>query len=268
MNFILSKKVLYTAGTILIIIIAHVLGILRPVESLIIQIGQPIFGVTYETATESKGWLSAIRNADDLRSENGFLKLEIAQLKSKQTEIEVLRDENTALKEALDYKENSFFDPLLARLIGRIELAGDTVLLLNKGDSDGVEVSDLVVDEKGALVGEIMETSPHISHVRLLVNPQFKIAVKKNDDPAPIGVLRGDLSISSVIELIPADTELSVGDTIVTAQLDGTPENIRIGTIGSIEQEETLLFKSAAIVPESNLDNLVFVNIITKTDDN
>ncbi|MBC8144921.1 MAG: rod shape-determining protein MreC, partial [bacterium] len=122
---------------------------------------------------------------------------------------------------------------------------------------DGVREGMPVITERG-LVGRIVGVSPNYSIVQLLLNADMRLSVMtlrgRNE-----GMLTWDYDGGRhmLLRQIEAVRPQSKKDTIVTSGYSGMyPENLMVGTISAIEQEEGSLFYRIVVTPAVDFGTL------------
>ena len=187
-------------------------------------------------------------------------------------ETDLLREENNRLREhavtaqrlaaLLQFKEQQSFHSLPARVIGKDATNWYQAVLLDKGESDGVQPEMGVITPAGA-VGRIVKTTLSTSVVLLLTDPNNAVAglVQRTRDE---GIVEGTARRGIRIKHIPLLSTVEDGDWIVTSGLvGGFPRGLPIGTVTKIEMEEGELFKVAEVDPAVDFSKLEEVLIIT-----
>ncbi len=67
-----------------------------------------------------------------------------------------------------------------------------------------------------------------------------------------------------IMEYIPQDADLAVGDLVITSGLGGTfPKNLVIGQIVEVRKRDYDMFQEAVVRPTVNFDQLEVVLVIT-----
>ncbi len=257
-----TRKTLVLAITLVVVFVIYILGSASPVNNLITKITEPFYSVFYNTGNKTISWFGRFRPDSELLDENKYLKERNDFLTRRVNELESLVIENESLKSALGYASDGTSVSVLARIIGQTDLSGATTLLIDKGENDGVFVGNLVTNERGELIGDVILTTRTSALMRLITHPDFSVAIKKQQDVSPLGILEGDFSLSLRLNLIPLEDDLRVGDVITTARIGNIPENIVIGEVESIEKQEGGLFKSAILRPYSSVLDTLFVHVV------
>jgi len=189
-------------------------------------------------------------------------------------EIEWLRGQNGQLREAaaatqrltalLQFKEQALPTMIAAQVIGRDSSNRYRSVILNKGDSDGIE-KDMGVITPSGVVGRVVKTTGATSVVLLVTDPNNAIAglIQRTRDE---GIVEGTLQGRARLKYIPMLSAVKEGDHVVTSGLvGGFPRGISIGTITGIDREEGALFQTADLLPDVDVNHVEEVLIIQAT---
>ena len=208
---------------------------------------------------------TGITGYDDLEAENLRLRDELQQLEAQQIldtdaaiRLELLLDEL-----GLPYVQDipNIVAEVVTANVGNFDRYS---IQINRGADDGLR-NGMPVVTRGGLIGRI-DGDPGRGHARvtLITDPAFEVGVLVvgTDDVAlasgsgyqePLVVTRG----------LEIDTEVAVGDDVVTSGLDRSryPPGIPIGTVTEINYDEARLLQLLTIEPSANTDNLSFVTV-------
>jgi len=186
-------------------------------------------------------------------------------------EIEWLRGQNNQLREAasatqrltalLQFKEQALPTMIAAQVIGRDASNRYKSVIVNKGDSDGIQ-KDMGVITPSGVVGRVVKTTGATSVVLLVTDPNNAIAglIQRTRDE---GIVEGTLQGRAKLKYIPMLSAVKEGDYVVTSGLvGGFPRGLAIGTITGIAREEGALFQTAELAPEVDVNHVEEVLII------
>src|SRR5689334_21506474 len=186
-------------------------------------------------------------------------------------EMDWLRGENNQLREAaaatqrltslLQFKEQALPSMVAAQVIGRDSSNRYKSVILNKGDSDGIQ-KDMGVITPAGVVGRVVKTTGGTSVVLLLTDPNNAIAglIQR---PRYEGIVEGIPQGRARLKYIPMRSAVKEGDRVVTSGLvGGFPRGLAIGTITAIDREEGALFQTAELTPEVDLNRVEEVLVI------
>lgn len=188
--------------------------------------------------------------------ENQRLRLENDRLQAWQSAAEVLALENDRLRALLNFSEDRKVATVAtARVIGLTGGRFFQSILINTGTRDGVAKGNTVVDQNG-VIGRVITVGHHSARVLLLNDLNSRIPVKIL--PSGINaILAGDNQRDPVIEFLPAGTEISPGDWVVTTGHGGAfPPDMAVGRLlasGVVEPRVRLA---------ADVDRLDFVRVL------
>ncbi len=149
--------------------------------------------------------------------------------------VDLLKKDNTRLREILSLQASSNNDNISAAVISRKTGSWWRQIILNKGSRDGVEIGSTVVGP-GGLLGRVSSTSLLTSSVRLITSPESKVGVWV-DRIQINGLLVGSGDDHPNLIIYSKDADIKAGD-FVSSSPDSTllPPNIPIGIVKSVEE--------------------------------
>ncbi len=157
--------------------------------------------------------------------------------------LNLLRKDNTRLRQILSLQESSNDENISAAVISRKIGSWWRQIILNKGSKDGVEIGDIVIGP-GGLLGRVKNTSLFTSSVTLITSPESKLGVWV-DRIQINGLLVGLGDDYPSLILYSKDSDIKVGDFVSSSPASTLlPPNIPIGIVQSID--ETLQSKKTA----------------------
>lgn len=189
-----------------------------------------------------------------------LLKEKEQMIKSLEFELEDLRKENSSLKESLNFKTRSKFSSLKSsRVIFYARDLGRDFLIIDIRKEDGAGIGNIVIDNKGVLVGVIQETNDRFSKVDMAYNQgrSFEAEIKElNMRVLAEGVGSGEW----YLKLIPAGSQLKNGEKI--SLIGGQFKSILLGEVSEAGSENIFAeSKARALFYPEYLDNVfVIVN--------
>lgn len=185
---------------------------------------------------EFSGISRSNQEIEEIRSENLRLLEEVAELGE-------LRRENETLRQALALGLDKDFTLSMAEVSGGFS---KDVLLLDKGEKDGVKKAMPVISQDKVLYGFVGEVYRNYSTVLLLSHPESSVNVRITNGDID-GEVRGEGG-SAVLDLIPQDADLKEGELIVTRSFAGKyPERLLVGFVGEVRASDVSPFKTAKV---------------------
>ncbi len=205
---------------------------------------------------------------DEVSEENERLQLEIARMRGAELRDEADREllERLLGEVDIDYLE---LETVVARIIG---VPGGNynshVVEINKGSDDGLQEGAGVITKAG-LVGYLYEVDRSSSFVRLATHPDFRVGVRLINSQDE-GLARGNGSPGILIldAGISIDSEVSIGEVVVTSGGRSIfPQDIPVGRVYDPDTQADYA-RSIEIDLSASLENLSFLNVITRTREN
>lgn len=154
-----------------------------------------------------------------LQQENDELKKKNSELETTLREFEVLKSENTTLREYLKLSEMySDYKTKPAYIISKDISNYSNVFIINVGKADGVENNMTVISEKG-LVGHVIQVADHTSKVQTITDTSSTISATITSSRDNI-ICKGTIEEKGTIKAtyIPTSANLIKGDVIETSR--------------------------------------------------
>ena len=155
-----------------------------------------------------------------------------------------------------------------AQIVGLSASNWYETLIIDKGSADGI-TKDMPVLVSGGLLGRITHVYENYSEITTLFQAESSVFGEVNRlSRSTVNVQgRADLERDKLcyIEYDPSETDLIVGDEIITSALGEIyPPGIIIGTVTEIEEGENGLTNTAYVKPIADTKGLSYVLIITE----
>ncbi len=249
---------------IIVLVLGQYLGIVSGfMRRLVNPIASGAYQLTQTISPKSKDNATLDEQREQLTKlleENQKLSVENAQLKD-------LEDENNRLREFFNISVSQKRPMQLAEIIarGRPEDSwrNRELITLNQGTDQGLRVGLPIVSSTGVLIGKITSVKNNVSEACLLYSSECRLAVALAGKGSTLGISRGNLGLTVLIEFIAQNTALAENDMIVSSGLeDGMPSGILIGRVSRIITEGNELWKSAVIEPAADFDSIRFVGVL------
>ena len=228
---VLAKKF----AIVILFLSAFVLMLLNKTESLIIEktsslatdVVSPMVDVLVIPARSIAGMYDYFRELKEVYRDNQALREENKKLLNLYDKTRVLEVENKLLSGLLNYVPPPEATFMTARIIAEEGDAFSHSVIAYTGDNSQVKKGQVVLSERG-VVGRVDR-----------------------------GILAGDNTSIPKMVFIPLDSELSVGDRIVTSGVAGVfPSGLPVGRVVSIEKN------NVKVKPFNNLERLEYVRIV------
>ena len=261
---ILKKKNLFLLLLIgFLIIILHYSKIISPLEGLIVRSLNPIRKQIYNISRNSRTYFYTITHYDEIKKESDDLKNRLINYVIDASYIEKLEKENLVLKQELNYFETIEKKLVLAEVVSGFYLEGDSLLVINRGSKNGIDVGMPVVFGSGIIIGKVIKVNNWSSDILLLSNKNSLITATIQGHDRVNGIIKGDIDYSLQMDYIPPDIDIEIGDIVVTAGLEEKiPKGLVIGQVKEILFEDGDFFKTAIVYSLVDYQVVNFVSII------
>ncbi|NQV00356.1 MAG: rod shape-determining protein MreC, partial [Parcubacteria group bacterium] len=231
-----NKKFLFLVSLVIVVILVtfHFIGILNPVENVLLRILTPVKSVSFSTGDRVSGFFSFLGSIRDLSRENKSIRIELEKSLVDRARLEELEKENNSLREQLAYKQKSTLELIPAKVIGKDSNNLSNTINVNKGSKDGVEKDKFVIISDGILIGKVKEAYNSYSEVLLISDIYSHIQAHIKDSNAD-GIVSGEHGLGLIMELIPQDKVIKKGDLVTTSDLEKKSYDLLIGEIEEID---------------------------------
>lgn len=227
--------------TIVILIVIVIISNIKIDNVAFIESSAGIFVMPIQNGlTYLKNWMSGnntfFTNISNLQEENEELKKKNSELEKSLRELEIVKSENSTLKEYVNLKDKyTEYETIPAYVINKdISNYNDTIVI-NVGKDDGIEVNMPVIADQG-LVGHVISVTSKTAKVQTIVDTASTISCTLTTSRDNV-IARGTLEEKSTLKAtyIPTSATVLEGDTIETSGLGGIyPKGIHIGTIKKV----------------------------------
>ena len=145
-----------------------------------------------------------------------------------------------------------------------------STLTLSKGSDCGIEVGDCVMNEAGALVGQVIEVGSTWATVRTVIDVDMSVGGYISSSGATAMVL-GDFTLMQDgcvrFGYLAEGTSIFTGDTVLTSGKGGPfPAGLVVGTITDVRTEAGGQQTYGVITPACDLGELLQVFVIKDFD--
>lgn len=253
-----------------IVLSVSILGILC-----VLTVGRSLFGISFETffldaagslqrvfsfpARAIEGVWHDYAELRRVREENRLLQREITRLKTELAQYREYYFTYADLMRLLKLKNQADRPLLGANIVGKDLVPWVDSVTIDRGRLDGVRSGSVVRAGEG-IVGQVVETSLYFSKVMLLTDPASGIAALVQRTRVP-GIVRGAGRGLCVLTYVRKDSDVVLGDEIVTSGTDGVfPKGLPIGIVSAVRPpSESELFMEITVTPHVRVDLLEHV---------
>lgn len=239
-------------------------------ENLLGGVLTPLNKVTNSIMHGISGIITSVSDTINAKEENIILKKEIEKLESENRDLRNIIGKSDYLLKEQKLLETTKYNIVKAEVIGREPENWFDVFTLDKGENDGLEIGDTVIDAveidnnvyQEGLVGRIVDIGDNWSKVVSITNEKNSVAFKiiRTQDG---GIIAG--SSDNIIEglLFDYEADVIIGDLVYTSGLGEVyQKDIFIGEVSDIIDNQEELTKKIIIKPAVNFKKLYNVYVI------
>lgn len=254
-------------GWPLILLVCLLFYYFTPVGKILGRTRDPIYsgGSFFYSAGQTirKNW-EALTGGYRLQRELSNQEKKIIDLIKENTDLHYLQEENTQLRAILNLKNETPEQKLIPASVLTLNRAmRRSLLIINRGEDDGIKVNWPVVSGDGVLIGKILSTTVHTATVVLTIDRESAVAATLAKDPNMQAIVKGKIGLSMFLELVPQAANLVAGDIIITSSLEqNTPSGLPIARVAAVFYKEGELFKQASLEPLLSFDDLRVVGVL------
>ena len=228
-----------------------------------------------KAATVTAQWLESIYGYiykyDQLQAENEQLRTQLAEAQAQAREGQEAIAENERYRDLLGFTQrHTDFELEPANVVSYGASNWSSTLTLSKGSDSGIAVGDCVMNESGALVGQVIETGSTWATVRTVIDVDMSVGGYISGSGATAMVL-GDFTLMQQgcvrFGYLAEGMSIFTGDTVLTSGKGGAfPAGLVVGTITDVRTEAGGQQTYGVITPACDLGELLQVFVIKDFD--
>ena len=213
-----------------------------------------------------KGGFDSIDELMNTYQENGRLTKKVGDLAQTKVQLQVLQQENRALKDQLKISNTlTDYKVVNAVVTSRSPSSWQTQLIIDKGTNAGLKK----VMGSGGLIGRITQVNTTNAKVELIsdnsqVSDRFAIRVQNGDGETVDGIVTNFNQSKNLIVMGQITSSVSVkkGDLVTTSGLGGvTPSGLYVGKVEKVGSDNYGLSKKIYIKPATDFNNIPVVSV-------
>ena len=267
-----NKKLVYAAAAGLLLVVVFVLpaSLSRKGKGAVRGVVAPAERGTAGLGKRLAEAASAIRGIGGAVEENRDLSLDLVRLQAELNSLREAEADNVRLRRAFKFYHQAPHSMIPCDVVSRNISGWWNSVRIGKGTADGIADNRAVISPDG-LVGKTTEVSKRFCEVLLVCDPACRLSAKIRGKNV-FGLVRGvgtNLKGQPIarMDFIDKDTEIRVGDEVVTSGLSGAggvfPKGVRIGYITKAERDHSGLFQNAQLAPSATVSLLDYVFVVS-----
>ncbi|PIZ81339.1 MAG: hypothetical protein COY02_02570 [Parcubacteria group bacterium CG_4_10_14_0_2_um_filter_41_6] len=217
--------------------------------------------ILYTAGKPINNFFTALFKANSLSFQIASQQEAIADLNFKLNELGAGSEES---EQSFEQLSNLFGATIIkTRVISSHLSAGKRIVILNKGESDGIKEGYAVITDHAVFVGKVIQAKKDFSAVLVVTDSSSAVASSLASNNNVQAIVRVKQGIGLEMDLIPQDAVIDQEYVVVTSLLEeNTPQGLLIGTVASVKYTEGELFKRASLSPFFSIHNLSNVGVI------
>jgi rod shape-determining protein MreC len=229
-------------------------------EKVVLQIAAPLLYSFDSTCRTADGLWNRYLWLINTETQNEILRTENRRLQNELTDLQEVRLANQRLRKLLDFREDSGFSGVAARIIAVDAGSLFRTVIIDKGSKHGLREGLPVVVAEGA-VGRIVKCTPRQSRVLLVTDASSSVAALAQRSRTR-AICRGQGDYLTLEFALRRD-DIAIGDHIITSGTGGTfPKGLVLGRVSDIEREAYSLFQTVTVIPEVDFNRLEEVLVL------
>ncbi len=221
----------------------------------------PFARLTHAAGNAAEGAREGMKQRQDLRRENEALAAEVERLRLEVARLSGLETEVERLASAIGYVRGAPGKLRLATIVYLDRSSFLRSLVLHAG-AEKLEVDQPVL-ASGGLVGRVVQVAGPYARAQLITDTAAGVGAMLETNQSQ-GLVRGVGGGDLVLDYVPHQVPVEVGDRVVTAGIDGVyPAGVLIGTVAEVGAGEEL-FHQIRLRPAVDFGRLDHVFVLDR----
>ena len=210
----------------------------------------------------AEAWLS-VRDLWAYRQSNKELTAELVAARARIQELSEKAAETDRLEALLQFKSQSPYKSVAARVIAASPADGLATIIIDRGQDAGFGVDMPVITPEG-VVGKVATVYAHTAQVLLITDPTCGVGCLLEESRIQ-GILKGSGQSQCELHYVMDDQKVSAGEAVITSGLDQVyPKGLLVGHV--VHSEEGNIYQRITVRPAASLDRLETVLVLFNSD--
>lgn len=225
-----------------------------PVRYQVNGLFSPVYEVMGWPGLFSEWLVEAGMSGEGLRDENRYLKSQLLVLSGRLQKFSELAAENARLRGLIDSTLVVDGRVLIAEIVGVDPDPFRHIVMVNKGEPDGIYIGQAVLDARGVM-GQVIEVGPQSSRVMLVADREHALPVRiARNGIRAIVAGTGEIDHLS-LQYVPESADVKVGDQLLSSGLGlRYPAGYPVGIITRVNKTGGSEFADITARPAAELD--------------
>jgi rod shape-determining protein MreC len=261
-----GRNVVWFGGMVslgLVLLLTSTLPVAPRLEERAAELVSPLTDAVAAAVRPGLDVLMHASEVDALTEENVALRLTNARLESEAADLReraLAAAQVTALVEAAD---ESLGRTAAAPVLLRDPSPSRQVLVIGRGERDGVAVGQPALGPGPTLVGVVIQVEERTARIRLLADRASAIPVLLERSRTPAALAGSGDSAALVLELVPLHVGGVEGDLVLTSALGGQlPAGLPVGRVARVVAREPEIFQTVEVRPLTDYARLEHVLVL------
>ncbi len=251
----------------LILVDHHYPSVLKPIKAALFSAASPFYKLS-NTPRDVEAWGEAhLLSRADLIERNRALETEALILQRKLQRMAALTAENGRLRALLNSAKRVEQRVTISELIGVEPDSRSHIVIVNRGENDGVHVGQSVIDASG-MMGQVVVVGYNTAKVMLITDQRHAIPVQINRTGVrAIAEGTGDINRLRLRHLSPT-TDIRKGDLLVSSGLGGRfPVGYPVAEVIDVEGGPGMTFLEVQAKPLARLSQSRYMLLLRDVDE-
>ena len=202
---------------------------------------------------------SVLRNLWAYRQANIQLEAELAVARARIQELSEKASEADRLEALLQFKSQSPYKSVAARVIAASPADGQGTVVIDRGQDAGIAVDLPVITPEG-VVGKVSAVYAHTAQVLLVTDPTCGVGCLLEESRIQ-GILKGGGQGLCDLHYVMDDQKVSAGEAVITSGLDQVyPKGLLVGHV--VRSEPGNIYLHITVKPAAYLNRLETVLVL------
>ena len=216
-------------------------------------------------ATDIVSFLSSpmvrVKSLAIVSEENQYLREKNLQLNLELESILYAADENKKLRELLEFKRDTKFEILPARIVNKGIQTNLNSLTIDVGSNNGLLPNQAVLTPEG-IIGKTIQVGQSSSLVQSISDNNFRLSVRIMPSGA-VGILRWHSSNMCKIFEVQKNVEINIGDRVITSGFSKIyPPKLPVGIVSGVYDERGSYQKVINVNIQNDFESIQNVFIV------